>query len=184
VKHEIPMSKSYRLLYPRPVVLVSCMDTETGKPNLITIAWAVPLSISPPTVGILVAPKRYSHELIEKSREFTINVPTMAILEKVVKCGKVSGRTHDKFAEFGLTPIPGRKVSAPAVKECVAHIECRLANSIKVGDHTLFVGEVLAAYSDEHAFDGDFIDVKNVKQIFQIGGNLFTTTDESCEKVE
>ncbi|MEM2878292.1 MAG: flavin reductase family protein [Candidatus Hadarchaeales archaeon] len=184
MKQEIPLSKSYRLLYPRPVVLVSCIDPENGRPNLITVAWAVPLSISPLMVGILVAPKRHSHELIKKSGEFVINVPDMALLEKTVKCGKVSGKTHDKFKEFGLTALDGLKVKSPAIRECMAHLECKLADSITVGDHTLFVGEVVAAYADEKAFDGNFINLEVLKPIFQVGGNLFTTVDENRKEVE
>lgn len=178
MKCEIPLSRSYRLLYPRPVVLVSCIDPESGRPNLITIAWAVPLSISPPLVGILVAPKRHSHRLIEGAGEFVINVPGIELLEKVVGCGKKSGKTHDKFRDFGLTPMPGKKVSVPAVKECAIHMECKLKEAITTGDHTLFVGEVVAAYGDENAFDGDFINTENLKPIFQVGGDLFTTVGE------
>ena len=175
VKPDVPSAKAYRLIYPRPVVLVSCIDPETGKNNVITIAWAVPLSINPPLMGILVAPRRYSHELIERSGEFVINIPTIEILDKVIKCGKVSGRQHDKFSEFGLTPKPGRVVRTPSIEECVAHVECKLVNQVTTGDHTLFIGEVVAAYADESAFDGNFIDIERVQNIFQVGGDVFVT---------
>jgi len=183
-KQEIPLSKSHRLLYPRPVVLVSCIDPEMGRTNLITIAWAVPLSISPPMVGILIAPKRYSHKLIEKSGEFVINIPSMALLEKVVRCGKVSGKTHNKFAEFGLTELEGKAVKTPAVRECTAHLECKLTKSVNVGDHTLFVGEVVAAYANENTFDGNFINLDVLKPIFQVGGDIFTSIGKERERVE
>jgi flavin reductase (DIM6/NTAB) family NADH-FMN oxidoreductase RutF len=172
---DIPSAKAYRLIYPRPVVLVSCINPETGKPNIITIAWEVPLSINPPMVGILVATRRYSHELIERAKEFVINIPTIEILDKAIKCGKVSGRRHDKFAEFGLTPRPGKVIRTPGIEECVAHIECKLVNQVTTGDHTLFIGEAVAAYADEGAFDGNFIDIERVQNIYQVGGDVFTT---------
>lgn len=174
-KMEVPNAKAYRLVYPRPVVLVSCIDPETGKPNIITIALAVPLSVNPPLVGILVAPRRYSHELISRSKEFVVNIPTIEILEKAIKCGKVSGRRHDKFSEFGLTPRPAKTVKTPIIEECVAHLECKLVNQITTGDHTLFIGEVTAAYANEGAFDGEFIDVKKVRNIYQVGGDYYAT---------
>ncbi len=174
-KPEVPVGKTYRLIYPSLVVLVSCVDPETGKPNVITIAWTAPLSINPPLVGILVAPKRYSHELIARTKEFAINIPTMEILDKAIKCGKVSGRMHDKFKELGLTPTPGKVISTPVIEECVAHIECKLVNQITTGDHTLFIGEAVAAYADEGAFDGEFIDIERVQQVYQVGGDVFTT---------
>ena len=175
VKSDILSAKAYRLIYPRLVVLVSCIDPETGKPNIIAIAWAVPLSINPPMVGILVAPRRYSHELIERAKEFVINIPTMEILDKAIKCGKFSGRRHDKFAEFGLTPRPGKVIRTPSIEECVAHIECKLVNQVTTGDHTLLIGEAVAAYADESAFDGNFIDIERVQNIYQVGGDVFTT---------
>jgi len=177
-KSDVPSAKAYRLIYPRPVVLVSCIDPETEKPNIITIAWAVPLSINPPMLGVLVAPKRYSHELIERSREFVINIPTMEILDKAIKCGKVSGRLHDKFSELGLTPKPGKLIRTPSIEECVANIECKLVNQVTIGDHTLFIGEVVVAYVDESAFNGDFIEIERVQNIFQVGGDVFATLNK------
>ena len=174
-KLDVPSAKAYRLLYPRLTVLVSCFDPASRKPNIITIAWAVPLSIDPPLMGILVAPKRHSHELISHAKEFAINIPTMEILDRAIECGKVSGRRHDKFAEFGLTPQPGKVIQAPIIEECVAHMECKLVSQVTTGDHTLFIGEVLTAYADEGAFDGEFIDIERVQNIYQVGGDVFTT---------
>ena len=174
-KLDVPSAKAYRLLYPRLTVLVSCVDPASRKPNVITIAWATPLSINPPLVGISVAPRRHSHELILRAKEFVINIPTVEILDKAVKCGKTSGRRYDKFSEFGLTPSPARSIKTPAIEECVAHLECKLTDQVTTGDHTLFIGEVVAAYADEGAFDGEFIDVERVQTIHQVGGDIFTT---------
>ena len=174
-KVEVPTGKAYRLVYPRPVVLVSCIDPKTEKPNIITIAWATPLSINPPLIGILVAPRRYSHELISRAKEFVVNIPTVEILDKAIECGKTSGRRHDKFSEFGLTPRPAKAIKIPIIEECVAHLECRLTDQVTTGDHTLFIGEVVAAYADEGVFDGEFIDVERVQTIHQVGGDIFTT---------
>jgi flavin reductase (DIM6/NTAB) family NADH-FMN oxidoreductase RutF len=181
-KVSVPKGRAYRLIYPRLVVLVSCIDPETGRPNVITIAWSVPLSINPPMVGISVAPSRYSHELISRSREFVINIPTLEILDKVVKCGKASGRQHDKFREFGLTPAPARVLKTPVIDECVAHLECRVVDQITTGDHTLFVGEVVAASAGSQAFDGNLINIENVRGVYQVGGDTYSTLGK--ERVE
>jgi len=177
-KPDVPISKAYRIVYPQLVALVSCMDPDSGRPNIITVAWVTPLSISPPMVGISIAPKRYSHELISKAKEFAVNIPPMEIIEKVVGCGRVSGRREDKFSKFGLTPTPAKAIKTPIIEECVAHLECRLVDQVTVGDHTLFVGEVLAAYAHEGAFDGQFIDIEHVRQVYQVGGETFTTTSK------
>lgn len=183
-KVEVPNTKAYRLVYPKLVVLASCIDLETKKPNIITVAWATPLSINPPMIGILIAPRRYSHELISKAQEFVVNIPTIEILDKAVKCGKVSGRRHDKFSEFGLTPKPAKAVKTPIIEECVAHLECKLVDQVTTGDHTLFVGEVIAVYANEGVFDGEFMNLKKSRQVYQVGGNMFTTLSTELYKQE
>ena len=172
-KVEVPSSLAYRLMHPRLVVLVSCVD-EAGKANVITLAWSMPVSINPPVVAISVAPKRYSHLLIEKTKEFVINVPTMDIIRETLFCGRRSGKTYDKFKETGLTPLPAKMIQTPIIKECVAHLECRLQQQITIGDHTLFIGRVLTAYADDGVFDEKF-DLKKVKPVYHMGGDDFAT---------
>ncbi len=172
-KVTVNLSSAYRLLYPRHVVLVSCSD-KTGKTNIITLAWAMPASIRPPMLIVGIAPKRYSHELIEETEEFVVNIPTMDIVKETLFCGRRTGRTYNKFEETGLTPLPAKTVKPQIIKECVAHLECELHQQITTGDHTLFIGEVLAAYADEGTFIGKY-DLQKVKPIYHMGGDDFTT---------
>ncbi len=181
-KVEVPPAKTCRLIYPRLVVLASCINPATGKPNIITIAWATPLSMNPPLVGILIAPRRYSHELISRAKEFVINIPTVEILDKAIKCGRTSGRKHDKFSEFGLTAKPAKVIKSPIIEECIAHLECKLVNKITTGDHTLFVGEVVAAYANEGAFDGEFMEIEKVRNFYQVGGDSFAVLNKELLK--
>jgi len=172
-KVGVDLSSTYRLLHPRLVVLVSCVD-KTGKANVITLAWSMPVSISPPMVAMSIAPKRYSHQLIEETKEFVVNVPTMDIVRETLFCGRRSGKIYDKFKEARLTPLPAKMVQPPIVKECVAHLECKLHQQITVGDHTLFIGRVLTAYANDGVFDEKF-DLKKVKPIYHMGGDDFVT---------
>ena len=172
-KIMVDLSSAYRFLYPRQVVLVSCAD-KTGKTNIITLAWSMPASIDPPMLLVGIAPKRYSHELIEETREFVVNVPTMDILRETLFCGRRTGREYNKFDEAGLTPLPAKTVKPQIIKECVAHLECRLHQQIAPGDHTLFIGEVLAAYANEGAFIERY-DLQKVKPVYHMGGDDFTT---------
>jgi flavin reductase (DIM6/NTAB) family NADH-FMN oxidoreductase RutF len=172
-KVEVPLSSSYRLLHPRLVVLVSCAD-KTNKANAITLAWFMPVSVNPPLVVINIASKRHSHRLIEETKEFVINIPTMNIAQETLFCGRRSGRIHDKFEETRLTTLPAKTVKPPIIKECVAHLECKLEEQITVGDRTLFIGRVLTAYADREAFHEKF-DVRKVKPIYHMGGDDFVT---------
>lgn len=182
MSHKVSISSPLmlRLLHPMHTVLVSSIG-EGGKADIITLAWAMPTSINPPLVAISVSPKRHSHSLIEETGEFVVNIPTMEILNETFFCGTLSGRDHDKFKETRLTALPSKKVKPPIVKECIAHLECKLLSQFETGDHTIFVGEVVEAYADEEIFTGAY-DVKKAKMIFHLGGNEFATLDHKICK--
>lgn len=179
-KVNVNVSSAYLLLHPMHTVLVSCID-KSGKPNIITLAWAMPTSINPPLVAVSIAPRRHSHKLIEETKEFVVNVPTIEILKETLYCGRVSGREVDKFHETGLTPLPSKKVKPPIIKECKAHLECVLHSKFATGDHTIFVGEIVEAYVDKDAFK-DGYDLEKARMIFHLGGNTFATLEPKVFK--
>jgi flavin reductase (DIM6/NTAB) family NADH-FMN oxidoreductase RutF len=173
VKVEVGSDVALRLVHPMHTVLATCVD-EAGKANIITLAWVMPTSVNPPLVVVSIAPRRYSHKLIEETGEFVVNVPTMEIVEQTLFCGRNSGSSVNKFKEAPLTPAPAKKVKAPIIKECVAHLECELVQKVITGDHTLFVGKILAAYVNKGVFT-DMYDMKKAKPVFHMGGNSFVT---------
>ena len=174
-KINIEFSSAYRLLHPMHTVLVSCVG-KAGKPNVLPLAWAMPTSRDPALVAVSVAPSRYSHRLIEETKEFVVNLPTLDIIKETLTCGTTTGKTTDKFAETGLTPSPAKKVKAPIIKEYIAHLECKLHSQFKTGDHTIFVGEVVAAYANKGVFT-DTYNIDEARMLYHLGGNVFATLD-------
>jgi len=172
-KVEVSLSSFSRLLHPKLVVLVTSLNTMTDKPNIMPLAWAMPISRDPPLLLLGMASQKYSHELIAGLKEFVVNIPTMDIIKETLFCGRRTGRKHDKFAETGLTPLPAKMIRPPIIKECVAHLECNLHQQIIMGDHTLFVGEVLTAYVNEGVFLNRKFDLEKVKLLYHAGGNEF-----------
>jgi len=146
------LRKPFVVLYPAPVTLVTCGGGEV-KPNIITIAWAANLCSQPPMIGIGVRPGRYSHSLIKESGEFVVNIPRPEMVEVCDRCGTVSGRDVDKFAAFGLTPLPASQVKVPLIAECPINIECQVRQILPLGAHHLFIGEVVAVHLDEDCLD-------------------------------
>lgn len=135
------MEKPYRILYPMGVVLVS--SSHAGRDNVMAACWAFPLSADPFLIGVSVSRKRFSHQLMEGSREFVINIPGQDMAEAVRICGENSGRDTDKFALAKLTKEKSRTAVAPSIKEALASIECKIVKSLDTGDHVLFIGEML-----------------------------------------
>ena len=181
-KVSVNFTYAYRLIHPMHTMLVSCLGkAEGGNPNIIALAWVMPASSTPPLVAISVSPQRHSHKLIEESGEFIINIPTLELLQSTYACGTFSGRSYDKFKKAGLTPMPAKKVKTPAIKECIAHLECTVEDQIKTGDHTIFVGKIIEAYAD-HAVFTESYDLKNARILFHNGGNNFAILDPKTYK--
>ena len=175
-KEDVNPQAALRLLHPMHTVLVTCKG-KRGRPNIITLAWTMPTSMEPPLVAISVRPTRHSHKLIEQTKQFTINIPTMNLVDATLFCGRRSGKDHDKFKETGLTPKPAKLVKPPTIKECVASLECKLHSQFTTGDHTIFIGEIIAAYADKQAFK-DMYNLKRARMIFHLGGNHFATLNQ------
>ena len=176
------IKKFYHYSFPTQAALVTCNDSD-NKTNVITIAWHTTISKNPPLYGISVAPGRYSHDLIKKSKEFVINFAPYNLAEKINFCGTHSGRKTDKISETNLTLIPSKKIKTPAIKECFTHLECKLFDACSLGDHTLFVGEVLNVLLDDGAFVNDLIDNKKIQPCYYIGDCVYTTIGKNITKL-
>lgn len=147
------------LMAPVPPVLVSCGTVEN--PNVMTAAWAGVLCSDPALVYVSIRPARYSHEIISRTKEFVINLPTAALARQVDICGVKSGRHVNKFELTGLTPAACSKIAAPQVAESPVSLECRvleikqLGSENVCGTHDLFIAEVLAVDVDEAYLSAD-----------------------------
>jgi flavin reductase (DIM6/NTAB) family NADH-FMN oxidoreductase RutF len=144
---ELKQNEAVTLSSPLPFVLVTAND-ENDRPNIIGISWVTITSWNPWLFIISVAPGRYSHKCIEHSGEFVINYPPKDLAKEAWKCSTKSGRKIDKFKEFGIEAIPALKVKPPRIKGSTVCIECKVVDRFTTGDHTVFVGEAVAASGD------------------------------------
>jgi len=144
VKKDFPLHNVRRFLEPGPIVLVS--SAYRDETNIMTMGWHMMMEFSPALVGCLISSANHSFELIRKSRQCAINLPTVDLAETVVKIGNSSGRDIDKFAEFRLTPKSAAHIRAPLIDECYANFECSLADSGWIKKYNVFVFEVVKAH--------------------------------------
>jgi len=136
------------LLFPTPVVLVTCVD-EAGKPNIITLAWVGVINSEPPMISISIRPERYSYACVKRSKEFVINLPSGEMVRKVDACGVLSGKRTDKFSLMGWKQVPAQKVKPPLIDECPVQMECKVKEIISLGSHGLFLSEIVALHVKE-----------------------------------
>lgn len=142
-KKDLPLQDIRRFLEPGPIVLVSSQYKD--KTNIMTMGWLTVMEFTPSLVGCVISEGNYSFDLIRKSRECVINIPEAPLLDTLVAIGNCDGDEIDKFAEFGLTKSPSKKVSAPGIAECFANFECKLYDDRLVKDYNFFIFEVVRA---------------------------------------
>jgi flavin reductase (DIM6/NTAB) family NADH-FMN oxidoreductase RutF len=179
-KTQVNSALAYRLLHPMHTFLISCAG-KAGKPNVTTAAWVMPTSKEPPLIAMSLIPTNHSHTLIQESGEFIVNIPTLELLQAVYACGSLTGRSFDKFKKANLTPMPAKRVKAPAISECIAHLECEVYDQFKTGDHTVFVGKIFEAYADMGVFTQSY-DLKKARMLYHAGGNNFALLDPKLYK--
>lgn len=176
MKQEVPLGRASRLLAPRPVCLLT--THYRGRDNVMTIGWVGAISLEPPLVAVAMHPSRYTHDLLRRSEEFTLNVPGRRLAEVVVRCGTISGADEDKFALLRLEREAGRRVESPWIVDCLAHIECALETLAQPGDHTLFIGRIVGAWAEDEAFGetwcGPDVD-EELQPLCHLGGQTFVT---------
>jgi flavin reductase (DIM6/NTAB) family NADH-FMN oxidoreductase RutF len=166
---SMQLRKAFTLMEPGPVVLVTTNDGR--KNNIMTISWAMVVEFSP-LFAITTGPWNYSYTALRKSSECVIAIPTVDLIDKVVGVGTCSGADTDKFEKFGLTPLKGRHVKAPLIKECLANIECKVIDIFK--KHNIVVLEGVAAY-----FDGSR---KEKRSIHAVGDGTFIVDGRKLDR--
>ena len=168
------LQKPFSALYPMPLVLVTCVN-EQGAPNIITLAYVGTVAAKPPQVAIAIRPSRHSHAAISQTGEFAINIPTEDLLPAVDQCGHVSATRTDKFALTGLTPQPASQIQPPLIAECPVNLECKLTQTIPLGSHDLFIGEIVAVHVGEALLDEHgFIDYSKTTAVIYVGNEYWS----------
>jgi flavin reductase (DIM6/NTAB) family NADH-FMN oxidoreductase RutF len=151
------------VLFPTPVLIVGTYDTD-GRPNAMAAAWGGICCSRPPCVAVSLRKATYTYGSIVAREAFTLSIPSQGDVEQADYFGLVSGRSEDKFAATGLTPVRSRLVDAPYVGEFPMALECKLLHTIEIGLHTQFIGEVLDVVAEESVLAEDgTIDVELVQ---------------------
>lgn len=161
------------VLYPVPVVMVSCGTEEKG--NIITVAWTGTINSDPAMTYVSIRPSRHSFELIQNSGEFVINLVNKDLAYACDFCGVKSGRDMDKFKELNLTAKKGEKVDTPIIYESPVNIECKVKEIIPLGTHHMFLAEVVSvSVSDEYLDETGKFHFNDTEPVCYSHGAYFT----------
>lgn len=143
-KKVLPLAKVYQLLEPGPVVLVT--TAAKGKANIMTMTWLTMVDFVPPLIACVMSNRNYSFNMLKKSKECVINIPSAELASIVVGVGNTTGSKVDKFKKFGLTQEAASQVQAPLIGECFANLECKVVDTKMATKYNIFILEVVKAW--------------------------------------
>jgi flavin reductase (DIM6/NTAB) family NADH-FMN oxidoreductase RutF len=161
-------------LYPMPVTLVGA--NVEGKPNYMTVAHVGIMDLGSISLGVNKV--HYTNRGIKANRTFSVNLPPEGLVKETDYCGLVSGSKRDKTGLFKT--FYGVLGTAPMIEQCPVNIECRLASTIDMKTHDIFIGEIVEVHCDEDCLDGQAIDITRVKPLlFAMGDPAQFTASSS-----
>jgi flavin reductase (DIM6/NTAB) family NADH-FMN oxidoreductase RutF len=145
--------------YPMPMSVVG--TTVEGKPNFLTVAWFSMVNFKPPYIMVAMGKSHHSNSGIRETGSFSVNIPSVSMAEVVDYCGLVSGKKIDKSRLFEV--FYGKTGNAPMIVECPYNIECKLVKTVDLPADELFIGEIVAVYSESRFLSDGVADMTKIK---------------------
>ncbi|HSG45986.1 MAG TPA: flavin reductase family protein [Anaerolineales bacterium] len=123
--------------------------THEGQRYGMTVNSFTSISLEPPLITLTLKQLTHTHELVEKSGEFAL---TVLSADQNELSDRFAGKLPEITDRFEGVSIDKLIIDAPLIKGGMAYLNCRVENSIPIGENTLFIAEVIAAKGDG---DGD-----------------------------
>lgn len=144
---QVDLARAYRTV-PSGLFLIS--SSRDGQANVQFAFRGLGIWETPPLVLVGIQHSNWSHETIQQTGEFVLNVCGEAQVAAIDRSRGLSARnTEDKFAALGLTPLPAQQIAAPLVAGCHASLECRVRAALPAAETTLFLADVLVCHVDD-----------------------------------
>lgn len=162
-------------VYPMSMVVVGTLVNK--HPNFMAVGWVTRVNSRPPMISIALGKVHYTNSGIHTFGAFSVNVPSIDLVEKVDYCGIVSGREEDKSTLFKV--IMGGITGVPMIDDCQLCMECKLVNVVNLPTNEVFIGEIVGAYANPNCCTDGKPDVKKIRpfvltmpdnQYWEVGG--------------
>lgn len=131
-----------------------------GKANFMALDWLTRVNYMPALIGICVNKGNASHEAIMDTGEFSINLPSVEMVEVTDYTGLVSGKRVDKSDLFEV--FYGELKAAPMIKDCPLSFECNVAQTIDLPTNYFFIAEIINIYSEDKYLTDNKPDIKKI----------------------
>jgi len=194
---EHPFSETHKLMIgsivPRPIALVST-TSNNGINNLAPFSYFNGVCSKPPT--IMFAPARRGWDGKEKdtlinirnTKEFSINIVSEDIGEKMVKCSTDYEKEVDEYSKSGLSPLSSKKIKPPIVSESKISLECTLNQIVQIGKNDagsgfIVIGTIVLFHIDDEVYDNGRIILDKLQPLGRVAGNGYVRSNNAFDIV-
>lgn len=125
--------------FPSGVCIVTAQEAG-GRPRGFTASAFSSLSLDPPLVLVCLDQKAESHDTFQAAPTFAVSILAS---HQMPIANAFAAKAPEKFE--GIAVVAGPETGLPLIPEAVAHLECRMHQQVPAGDHTILIGEVVAA---------------------------------------
>lgn len=154
---KIKMDNGSAFLFPMPMVIVGAV--VGGKPNFMAVAWASRVNFKPAMFAVALG-RHHTNSGIDETREFSINIPDISLMQKTDYCGLVSGSKTDKSEIFNI--FYGELGKAPLIQDCPVCMSLALHDAVKLPFDTLYIGEVNEVFTEEKYLSNGMPDIRKI----------------------
>ena len=148
-------------IYPMPVALLG--TNVEDKANFMALGWVMRANNNPPMLTAAVNKNHLTNKNIREIKTFSVNFPSMDLIEETDYCGLVSGKRTDKSDLFEI--YYGNLKTAPMIKECALSLECKLIDIYEMPTNDLFIGEIVSTYTEERYLTDNKPNIKKIKPV-------------------
>ncbi len=192
---EHPFSETHKLMIgsivPRPIALVSTTSND-GINNLAPFSYFNGVCSKPPT--IMFAPARRGWDGKEKdtlinirnTKEFSINIVSEDLGEKMVKCSTDYEKEIDEYSKSGLSPLSSKKIKPPIVSESKISLECILNQIVQIGKDDagsgfIVIGTIVLFHIDDEVYDNGRIILDKLQPLGRVAGNGYVRSTNAFD---
>jgi len=174
---KIELSKWYKFLTPRAVVLISTVNKE-GVSNAAPFSFVMPASVEPPMIAFASDPEHHTISNIRETGDFAVNIPSVDMLNQLWTCGEDFPKGVSEIEKAQLTEEKSKKIKSPKVAEAIAQFECKLEAMYEAGDHIIVVGRIVDVELKSGLLVKGKYDPIKAKPLLHVGGNEFTLPEK------
>ncbi len=131
-----------------------------GKVNFMALGWLTRVNVEPAMLGICVNKNNASYGAILETGEFSVNVPSVDMLELTDYAGLVSGKHRDKSRLFNV--FYGELKAAPMIIDCPLTMECKVSQKMEFHTNVFFTAKIINIFTEDKFLTEGIPDIKKI----------------------